>query len=143
MQTAWVNWVVSGQKYNVDFTLGMIDVNSIMSRIKSSEESLRNPTIPDAYGSSEVYGASLTPNRWATYCKQEAKGWCGRNGKYTLAQLDSEIARLESLLELYKTAESLIESKDVQKYPAKSVSKPAVDPETTEKTVAENLSALY
>ncbi|RKL43269.1 hypothetical protein BFJ72_g4682 [Fusarium proliferatum] len=41
----------------------------------TNKESLRNSTIPDATGSSEVCGVSLTPNKWATYCKRKAEGW--------------------------------------------------------------------
>ncbi|KAH8650430.1 hypothetical protein BGZ61DRAFT_545785 [Ilyonectria robusta] len=96
IQAAWMDWVVNGQKYDVDFNFGMIDIDSIMSRIESSKESLRNSTIPDANGAAEVYGVSLTPRRWATYCKRKAEGWYERNGSYTLAQLDREIARLEN-----------------------------------------------
>ena len=145
VQAAWVDWVVNGHKYDVDFNFGMIDIDSIMSRIESSKESLRNSTIPDVEGSSEVYGVSLTPNRWATYCKRKAEGWYDRNGKYTLAQLDSEIARLESLLESYKSAGNLIKPDENGKrqYPVKDAEKPTVNPDETKKGVTEKLSALY
>jgi len=62
-QSAWMDWVVNGQKYDVDYNFGLIDIDSIMGRIEASKESFRNSTIPDANGASEVYGVSLTPNR--------------------------------------------------------------------------------
>ncbi|KAM6513149.1 hypothetical protein FALCPG4_015616 [Fusarium falciforme] len=146
IQAAWMDWVVNGQKYDVDFNFGMIDIDSIMSRIESSKESLRNSTIPDANSAAEVYGVSLTPSRWATYCKRKAEGWYERNGSYTLAQLDSEIARLESLLESYKSADTLVKEKDEngnKLYPVAGATKPKANLEDTKKAVADNLSALY
>lgn len=139
-----MDWVVNGQKYDVDFNFGMIDIDSIMSRIESSKESLRNSTIPDADGSSEVYGVSLTPNRWATYCKRKAEGWYDRNGKFTLGQLDSEIARLESLLQSYDSAGDLIKDKDGKRqYPVKDAEEPKVTPDETKQGVKDKLSTLY
>lgn len=135
-----MDWVVNGQKYDVDFNFGMIDIDSIMSRIESSKESLRNSTIPDAEGSGEVYGVSLIPNRWATYCKRKAEGWYERNGRYTLAQLNSEIARLESLLDSYTSAETLVKSKG---YPVTDATKPTVSLQDTKNAVSDKLSALY
>jgi hypothetical protein len=145
MQAAWMDWVVNGQKYNVEYNFGMIDIDSIMSRIEASKESLRNSTIADADGSTEVYGVSLTPNRWATYCKLKAKGWYDRNGSYTLAQLDSEIARLESLLASYTSAGTLInrEGGGPATYPVAGAEKPTIDPNSTQQTVQDKLSALY
>lgn len=140
-----MDWVVNGQKYNVDFNFGMIDIDSIMSRIESSKESLRNATIPDADESSEVYGVSLTPNRWATYCRRKAEGWYNRNGSYTLAQLDSEIARLESLLESYNSASTLIKDEESggRAYPVHGATAPTVKLEDTKKKVTDGLAALY
>ncbi|KAL1610520.1 hypothetical protein SLS60_002189 [Paraconiothyrium brasiliense] len=145
MQAAWMDWVVNGQKYNVEYNFGMIDIDSIMSRIEASKESLRNSTIPDADGSSEVYGVSLTPNRWATYCKLKAKGWYDRNGSYTLAQLEREIARLESLLASYTSAGTLIiHAKDKPAtYPVAGAKKPTIDPNDTKQKVQDELAALY
>ena len=97
-QSAWMDWVVNGQKFRVDISFGMVDIDSIMGRIESIKESLRNSTIPDADGANEFYGVSLTCGRWATYCKRIAEGWYDRNGKYTIGQINAEIARLEGLL---------------------------------------------
>ncbi|CZR40513.1 uncharacterized protein FPRO_05413 [Fusarium proliferatum ET1] len=80
--------------------------------IEDSKESLRNSTIPDATGSSEVYGVSLTPTsglRTANAKRKTGTHVTARNGTYTLAQLDSEIARLESLLRSYELASSLVD----------------------------------
>ncbi|KAF2019517.1 hypothetical protein BU24DRAFT_386453 [Aaosphaeria arxii CBS 175.79] len=117
-QAAWMDWVVSGSKYNVDYNFGMVAIDSIMARVEASKESLRNSTIPDADGANEVYGVALTPGRWATYCKRKAEGWYQRNGNYTLGQLDAEIARLSSLLDSYNTTNTKI-TKSPSEYPVK------------------------
>ncbi|KAF5625200.1 hypothetical protein F25303_11408 [Fusarium sp. NRRL 25303] len=145
VQAAWMDWIVNGQKYNVDYSFGMVDIDSIMSRIEDSKESLRNSTIPDATGSSEVYGVSLTPSKWATYCKRKAEGWYARNGTYTLAQLDSEIARLESLLRSYELAKSLVDvGKDAKlQYPVTGATQPSQSLQDTKKQVEAAMSKLY
>lgn len=140
-----MDWVVNGQKYNVDFNFGMIDTDSIMRRIEASKESLRNLTISHEDGSSEVYGVSLTPNRWATYCKRKAEGWYARNGRYILAQLESEIARLERLLESYQSAETLVKpgEADKKRYPVQDAESPKASLDATKKAVTDKLSELY
>ncbi|KAL9111844.1 MAG: hypothetical protein Q9227_003694 [Pyrenula ochraceoflavens] len=141
-QAAWMDWVVNGQKYNVDYNFGMIDIDSIMTRIESSKESLRNATIPDADGANEVYGVSLTPNRWATYCKRKAEGWYDRNGNYTLGQLDAEIARLESLLNSFTEADKMVKDPN-QEYPVHDAKEPPVKPTDTQREMEGKLDSLY
>ncbi|KAK0105142.1 hypothetical protein ONS95_004459 [Cadophora gregata] len=144
VQAAWMDWVVTGEKHNVDYFFGMVDVGSIMSRIESSKESLRNSTIPDADGSSEVYGVSLTPSRWATYCQRKAEGWYRKNGTYTLAQLDSEIARLESLKDSYKSAQDLLgDGTGKPVYPVANAVAPTTNREDSKKAINDNLALLY
>ena len=145
-----MDWVVNGQKYLVDYNFGMIDVDSIMGRIEASKESLRNATIPDADGAGEVYGVSLTPSRWATYCKLKAEGWYKRNGRYTLAQLDSEIARLQNLLESYELVSTMIVAKDEKgklvksnTYPIKGATAPTSNRDELKKDVTAKLKLLY
>ncbi|EMT72617.1 hypothetical protein FOC4_g10004090 [Fusarium odoratissimum] len=133
-QGAWMDWVVNGQKYNVDFNFGVVDVDSIMSQIEDSKESLRNSTLPDERGASDVYG-------------RKAEGWYSRNGTYTLGELDSEIARLNTLATSYTAAQELIKD---HKYPVDtSTTPPAIKAPTVAKVpeadaaLATSLSTLY
>ncbi|QGI62770.1 hypothetical protein CEK26_006729 [Fusarium fujikuroi] len=116
-----------------------------MSRIEDSKESLRNSTIPNATGSSEVYGVNLTPSKWAAYGKRKAEGWYARNGTYTLAQLDSEIARLESLLRSYELASSLVDKdKDGKpQYPVAGALRPSQSLEDSKAKVEAAMTSLY
>lgn len=97
VQGRWMDWVTEGDKYNVEYNFGMVDVDSIMARIEASKESIRNSTIVDADGSNEVHTVVLTPKNWATLCKGQAEGWYSEYGYYSLAQIDAEIARLTQL----------------------------------------------
>ncbi|KAL9564607.1 hypothetical protein ACKAV7_011059 [Fusarium commune] len=56
----WMDWVINGKKPAVDFTFGMIQMDS-MARIESSKESMRNSAIDDPSSDGEVYGVGLTP----------------------------------------------------------------------------------
>ncbi|KAH7259039.1 uncharacterized protein BKA55DRAFT_591838 [Fusarium redolens] len=80
VQAAWMDWVVNGKKYAVDFNFGMIQMDS-MERIESSKEAMRNSAIDTASGSGEVYGVSLTPKTWATSCKVKAEEWHKQNDR--------------------------------------------------------------
>ena len=141
-QAAWIDWVVSGSKYNVDYKFGMVDIDFIMARVEASKESLRNSTISDADGANEVYGVVLTPGRWATYCKHKAEGWYERNGKYTLGQLDAEIARLTALLASYMMTETKV-GKDPIEYPVKGATAPVLELDKKRSDVATKTDALY
>ena len=143
VQSAWMDWVVNGQKYNVDYNFGMIDINSIIGRIKSSKQSLRNSTMVDADGANEVYGASLTLSRWATYCKRKAEGWYERNGKYTLGQINAEIARLEGLLDSYNKVEAAVKGGENRKYPAQKAVQPTKPIAETQKDLDKAMTDLY
>ena len=143
VQSAWMDWVVNGQKYKVDYSFGFIDIDSIMGRIESSKESLRNSTIPDADGANELYGVSLTPGRWATYCKLKAEGWYARNGRYTIGQIDAEIARLEGLLASYKKMEEAVKGGKDRKYPVQKAQEPSKKVDETQRDVDSALTALY
>lgn len=55
-----MDWVINGKKPAVDFTFGMIQMDS-MARIESSKESMRNSAIDDPSSDGEVYGVGLIP----------------------------------------------------------------------------------
>ncbi|KAG7409157.1 hypothetical protein Forpe1208_v011595 [Fusarium oxysporum f. sp. rapae] len=59
-QAEWMDWVINGKKPAVDFTFGMIQMDS-MARIESSKESMRNSAIDDPSSDGEVYGVGLIP----------------------------------------------------------------------------------
>ncbi|KAI8955363.1 hypothetical protein F4801DRAFT_574538 [Xylaria longipes] len=116
VQGRWMDWVSNGHKYNVEFNFGMVDTESIMARVESSKESLRNSTIVDADGVNEVQGVNLTPKNWALLCQQKARDWFKRNGTYSLEQVEAEITRLNQLRLSYEALRTLAQS-DPPGYP--------------------------
>ncbi|KAF9773229.1 hypothetical protein IL306_009002 [Fusarium sp. DS 682] len=78
VQAAWMDWVVSGKKVEVEFAFGVGQMDSI-ARVEASKESMRNSAIDDISGDGEVYGVSQSPHQWATYCKRKVEEWSGRS----------------------------------------------------------------
>ncbi|KAH8678320.1 hypothetical protein BX600DRAFT_532153 [Xylariales sp. PMI_506] len=142
-QGAYMDWVTNGNKYNVEYNFGMVDIDSIMQRIESSKESLRNSMIVDGNGANEVAGVTLTPRQWATYCKHKAENWYKRNGNYTVSQLDAEIERLQNLKLSYEVVKSLSTAQPTPQYPATGVTQPDKSLKDGEGEVKTALEAVY
>lgn len=136
-----MDWVTNGHKYDVEFNFGMVDTESIMARVESSKESMRNSTMVDADGANEILGVVLTPKNWASLCKQKQEGWFKRNGEYTVEQLDAEIRRLERLQTSYEVLKSVTTDATPPTFP---ISKPDdVKPPVDQATAKTNLSTAY
>ncbi|KFY69295.1 hypothetical protein V496_00361 [Pseudogymnoascus sp. VKM F-4515 (FW-2607)] len=97
VQGKWMDWVVQGNKYEVENSFGVVDIESIMARIESSKESWRNSTIVDEDGANELQSVQLTPKDWAHLCQVKADDWKDMNGGYSYDQLVAEIGRLREL----------------------------------------------
>ncbi|KAL5346190.1 hypothetical protein ACLOAV_008456, partial [Pseudogymnoascus australis] len=97
VQGKWMDWVVQGNKYEVENSFGVVDIESIMARIESSKESWRNSTIVDEDGANELQSVQLTPKDWAHLCQVKADDWKDMNGGYSYDQLVAEIGRLKEL----------------------------------------------
>lgn len=82
VQGQWMDWVTNGNKYNVEYNFGLVDVDSIMARVENSkvsrvvsplyaelksQESMRNSTMVDFDGANELQGVNLTPRDWYIY----------------------------------------------------------------------------
>ncbi|KAG7294644.1 hypothetical protein NEMBOFW57_004721 [Staphylotrichum longicolle] len=109
IQTKYMDWVVHGYKFMVDFHFGVVDISSGMKRIENSKEAYRNLTIIASDGSSEYNGVVLTPASWATIVAKKALNWKKNNGKPNPAEIRAEIRRLQSLLASHETLQDAIE----------------------------------
>jgi hypothetical protein len=92
-----MDWVVNGNKFNVENSFGVVDIESIMARIEDSKESARNSTIVDQGGANEIQTIQLTPKNWAQLCQDKLTQWKSSNGNFSLEQLNAEIDRLNQL----------------------------------------------
>nr|RBQ91816.1 hypothetical protein FVER53263_12490 [Fusarium verticillioides] len=71
-QAKYMDWIVNGSKYKVDYYFGIVDVSSAMKRVESSKEAARNLVVIDPDGSTEWQEVHLTPANWATLCKEKS-----------------------------------------------------------------------
>ncbi|KAL1844760.1 hypothetical protein VTK73DRAFT_1845 [Phialemonium thermophilum] len=145
VQGKWMDWVANGHKYDVEFNFGMVDTESIMARVESSKESMRNSTMVDADGANELLGVVMTPKNWATLCKQKQEGWFKRNGEYSLEQLDAEIGRLQRLQTSYQVLQSVTTGADKSTYPIANAdsAKPSVDLDAAQTKLRGAFKDLY
>ncbi|KAI9782386.1 MAG: hypothetical protein M1839_005259 [Geoglossum umbratile] len=140
-QARWMDWVCLGNKYNVEYNFGLVDVDSIMARIESSKQSMRNATIVDADGANELQEVNLNPKNWASICKTKVEGFLQGKSSYTLDQVNSEIFRLQ---EFEVSLKALLA--EVQKSPpAYPKSNPGAKPDvdTAQKELTDAYTALY
>lgn len=64
VQAEWMDWVSNGHKYDVEYSFGTVDIDSIMARIEDSKESMRISSLIDTDGANEVQGVELNPKEW-------------------------------------------------------------------------------
>jgi len=97
IQAKYMDWVVHGYKFDVEFNFGVVDVSSAMKRVESSKEAFRNLTLLAADGASEYSGVNLSPRNWATLVKETIDGWSTRNRGPSPLEIRAEIKRLRNL----------------------------------------------
>ncbi|CZS79599.1 unnamed protein product [Fusarium graminearum] len=100
-QAKYMDWIVNGSKYKVDYYFGIVDVSSAMKRVESSKEAARNLVVIDPDGSTEWQEVHLTPLNWASLCKEKVDQWGEQNNKLSRKDFESEIKRLNRLLLSY------------------------------------------
>lgn len=101
-QAKYMDWIVNGSKYKVDYYFGIVDVSSAMKRVESSKEASRNLVVIDPDGSTEWQSVHLTPANWASICRDKVVQWQAENSKLSRKEYESEIKRLTRLLGSYR-----------------------------------------
>ncbi|KAL2880862.1 hypothetical protein SGCOL_003889 [Colletotrichum sp. CLE4] len=109
IQTKYMDWVVHGYKFLVDFHFGVVDISSGMKRIENSKEAYRNLTIIASDGSSEYNGVVLTPSTWAKEVALKVLNWKANNHGPSIAEVRAELRRLQNLLASHQTLQEAIE----------------------------------
>ena len=97
IQAKYMDWVVHGFKFDVEFNFGVVDVSSAMKRVESSKEAFRNLTLLAADGASEYSGVNLSPRNWATLIKETTDAWATRNRGPSPLEIRAEIKRLRNI----------------------------------------------
>ncbi|KAG6838945.1 hypothetical protein H0H87_002029, partial [Tephrocybe sp. NHM501043] len=61
VQAAYMDWVINGNKEEVEYWFAIVDRQSSMARIEASKEAMRNAVVQDTDGSTEFSRVKLSP----------------------------------------------------------------------------------
>ncbi|KAG9094467.1 hypothetical protein FRC06_010779 [Ceratobasidium sp. 370] len=97
VQAAYMDWVVSGKKEEVEYWFSVVDQDSAMARVEQSKacEAMRLAVVQDEDGSSEYQKVRLEPSDWANKCLDKINQ-SGRQTE-TADWYSWEITRLEKV----------------------------------------------
>ncbi|KAL8804798.1 MAG: hypothetical protein Q9200_005682 [Gallowayella weberi] len=98
IQARYMDWVVHGYKFEVEFNFGVVDISSAMKRVESSKEAFRNLVLIDSDGASEYSGVKLSPSNWAKHVQDAWNNFNIRHAGPSPVELRSEIKRLKKLV---------------------------------------------
>ncbi|KAK7936085.1 hypothetical protein PG985_001580 [Apiospora marii] len=107
----YMDWVVHGYKFMIDFNFGIVDISSGVKRIENSKEAFRNLSLIADDGVSEYNSVILTPSHWATIIKEKIENWDQRNNKPTASERRAELRRLRNLLASHEVLLKGVEEK--------------------------------
>ncbi|RSL69668.1 hypothetical protein CEP54_002196 [Fusarium duplospermum] len=74
----WMDWVVNGDKFRVDYAFALVDRDSIMARIEKAKEATRDAMVL-AIDGTEWASVTLEPKNWAYLCQAKAREFKNRN----------------------------------------------------------------
>jgi hypothetical protein len=95
MQAAYMDWVVTGMKEEVEYWFAVVDRDTAMARVEASKEAMRVAVVQDTDGAVEYNTVKLTPSNWAVIAKKKALS--GNNQTKTVEWFTWEIARLQKM----------------------------------------------
>ncbi|KAG6908104.1 hypothetical protein DXG01_006142 [Tephrocybe rancida] len=95
MQGAYMDWVVSGKKEEVEYWFSIVDRDSAMARVEASKSAMRMAVVQDTDGSVEYQKVRLEPSDWAIKAKKKALS--GKNQLRTVEWYTWEITRLQKM----------------------------------------------
>ncbi|KAM0512354.1 hypothetical protein ACHAPE_008920 [Trichoderma viride] len=98
IQAKYMDWVVYGHKFPVEFNFGLVDLASAMKRVESSKEAFRNLTLLAADGVTEYNSVNLMPPNWASLIQQKMDEWQKFKNSPSIVELHAEIKRLHHIL---------------------------------------------
>ncbi|KAG6811417.1 hypothetical protein H0H92_007525 [Tricholoma furcatifolium] len=95
MQSAYMDWVVSGKKEEIEYWFSIVDRDSAMARVEASKAAMRSAVVQDTDGSVEYQKVRLQPSDWAVKAKNKALS--GNNQTRTAEWYTWEITRLQKM----------------------------------------------
>jgi hypothetical protein len=98
IQAKYMDWVVYGNKFPVEFNFALVDLTSAINRVESSKEAFKNLTLLAADGVTEYNSVNLMPTNWANLVQQKMNEWQKLNTCPSVIELHAEIKRLHHIL---------------------------------------------
>ncbi|KAG8688959.1 hypothetical protein FRC09_012650 [Ceratobasidium sp. 395] len=71
VQAAYMDWVITGKKEEVEYWFAVVDQDSVLARVEQSKESMRAAVVQDEDGTVEYQTVKLEPSDWANKCLQK------------------------------------------------------------------------
>ncbi|KAJ5725158.1 uncharacterized protein N7483_006515 [Penicillium malachiteum] len=100
LHARWMDWVVNGDKFRVDYCFALVDRDSVMARIEKAKEATRDAMVSGIDGTDWAV-VSLEPQHWATLCREKALAWAERN-PVDVEFLEMRIDNLRRMLASYE-----------------------------------------
>ncbi|PWN43894.1 hypothetical protein IE81DRAFT_51560 [Ceraceosorus guamensis] len=92
VQAAYMDWVITGKKEEVEYWFAVVDQDSALARVEKSKEVMRWAVVQDSDGSCEYSKVKLEPSDWANKCLDKIA--LGTNQTKSVDWYDFEIKRL-------------------------------------------------
>ncbi|KAK0664521.1 hypothetical protein QBC41DRAFT_233719 [Cercophora samala] len=110
LHARWMDWVVNGDKLQVDHYFALVDRSDLMARVEKakascSREATRDMLVLDPKDGTDWARVYLQPEHWARYCRTKADNW-GKRNPVNLELLQMQIAKLEQEEIAYTAFES-------------------------------------
>ncbi|KAG9126047.1 hypothetical protein FRC07_005112 [Ceratobasidium sp. 392] len=93
VQAAYMDWVITGRKEEVEYWFAFVDQDSVLARVEQSKEAMRSAVVQDEDGTAEYQTVTLEPSDWANKCLQKMRS--GTNQTVSAEWYTWEINRLE------------------------------------------------
>ncbi|GLB33855.1 hypothetical protein LshimejAT787_0107390 [Lyophyllum shimeji] len=133
MQGAYMDWVVTGMKEEVEYWFAVVDRETAMARVEASKEAMRAAVVHDTDGAVEYQTVRCTPPNWAHLAKKKALS--KKNRTRTPEWYSWEISRLEKMNGMLRALKKATPSFPIQPEP------PTSQPEQLEGAMTKFLKA--
>ncbi|KAJ3542808.1 hypothetical protein NM208_g3894 [Fusarium decemcellulare] len=100
LHARWMDWVVNGDKFRVEYCFSIVDRDSIMARIERGREATRDSLLTSINGT-EWAQVALDPPHWAKLCRTKALDWKTRN-QTNPAHLQLRLESLKRMKQAYE-----------------------------------------
>ncbi|MCJ1404411.1 hypothetical protein MMC11_007636 [Xylographa trunciseda] len=130
LHARWMDWVVNGDKYRVEYCFSIVDRDSIMARIERGREATRDAMLTSIDGT-EWPQVTLEPRNWAALCRAKAVAWATRN-PMNPAHVQLRLDSLKRMKQAYEVYEAQLDNRSKAQKPKKKTSDALTESNTAE-----------